>query len=167
MPRWSPTITNYHQTIHTHKLVSAPQPLNMSKLFLPLIVSQTNHQQSEPEGISAHNIHWHRWQVRSPLRHQQSENLEAWGSCNWQGRCWRRFTLIDWFNAFLASPDAPEVIVVSYSLTYWALALTWLMWPWWVMIPIEVDGSYQLMEVINWWKLSTDGSYQPMEVINW
>ena len=23
------------------------------------------------------------------------------------------------------------------SLTYWTLALTWLMWPWWVMIPIE------------------------------
>ena len=33
------------------------------------------------------------------------------------------------------------------------------------MIPIEVDGSYQLMEVINCWKLSTDGSFQLMEVI--
>ena len=41
------------------------------------------------------------------------------------------------------------------------------MWPWWEMIPIEVDGSYQLMEVINWRKLSNDGSYQLMEIINW
>ena len=38
---------------------------------------------------------------------------------------------------FLASPDAREVIVVSYWLTYSALALTWLMWPWWVMIHNE------------------------------
>ena len=28
------------------------------------------------------------------------------------------------------------------------------------------DSSYQLTEVINWWKFSTDGSYQMMEVIN-
>ena len=41
------------------------------------------------------------------------------------------------YPQFLASPDALEVIVVSDLLTYWALALTWLMWPWWVMIPIE------------------------------
>ena len=43
--------------------------------------------------------------------------------------------------SFLASPDALEVIVVTDSLTHLltesALALTWLMWPWWVMIPIE------------------------------
>ena len=39
-------------------------------------------------------------------------------------------------KVFLASPDALEVIVVPYSLTYWTLGLTWLMWPWWVMIPI-------------------------------
>ena len=42
---------------------------------------------------------------------------------------------------FLASPDALEVIVVTdwltHLLTQSALALTWLMWPWWVMIPIE------------------------------
>ena len=57
--------------------------------------------------------------------------------------------------------------LLTHWLTDWALALTWLMWPWWVMIPIEVDGSYQLIEVINWWKFSTDGSYQLMEVFNW
>ena len=26
---------------------------------------------------------------------------------------------------------------VTHSVTQWSLALTWLMWPWWVMIPIE------------------------------
>ena len=45
------------------------------------------------------------------------------------------------FFVFLASPDALEVIVVTdlltYSLTQSALVLTWLMWPWWVMIHIE------------------------------
>ena len=45
------------------------------------------------------------------------------------------------WTALLASPDALEVIVVTdYWLCHSALALTWLMWPWWVMIPIEVDG---------------------------
>ena len=43
--------------------------------------------------------------------------------------------------SFLASPDALEVMLVTEWLTdlpsEWALALTWLMWPWWVMIPIE------------------------------
>ena len=38
---------------------------------------------------------------------------------------------------FLASQDALEVMRVTYWVTHWALALTLLMWPWWVMIPIE------------------------------
>ena len=38
---------------------------------------------------------------------------------------------------FLASPDAIEVMFVTYSLTESALALTLLMWPWWVKIPTE------------------------------
>ena len=42
---------------------------------------------------------------------------------------------------FLASQDALEVMLFTYSLTDWLtdwwLALTWLMWPWWVMIPKE------------------------------
>ena len=37
-------------------------------------------------------------------------------------------------GGFLASPDALEVMLVTYSVTESALALTWLMWP---MIPIE------------------------------
>ena len=43
--------------------------------------------------------------------------------------------------SFLASQDALEVMRVTDWVTYWvtnsALALTLLMWPWWVMIPIE------------------------------
>ena len=46
-------------------------------------------------------------------------------------------SVISFVLYFLASPDALEVIVVSDSLTDWSLGLTWLMWPWWVMIPIE------------------------------
>ena len=38
---------------------------------------------------------------------------------------------------FFASPDALEVVLVPYSLSHSALALTWLMWSWWVIIPIE------------------------------
>ena len=38
---------------------------------------------------------------------------------------------------FLASQDALEVMGVTEWVTDWALALTWLMWLWWVMIPIE------------------------------
>ena len=51
------------------------------------------------------------------------------------------------FNFCLASPDALEVIVVTHLLTYWSIALTWLMWPWWVMIPIE---DSKLIKVIGW-----------------
>ena len=44
-------------------------------------------------------------------------------------------------RTFLASQDALEVMRVTHSLTYlltyWTLALTLLMWPWWVMITIE------------------------------
>ena len=42
---------------------------------------------------------------------------------------------------FFASQDDLEVMRVTHSLTYslthLALALNLLMWPWWVMIPIE------------------------------
>ena len=70
---------------------------------------------------------------------------------------------------FLASPDALEVIVVSSFLPYWALALTWLMWPWWVMIPIEdlTDVTLAIEEVIKRWKFLSDESYQGMKVIKW
>ena len=46
------------------------------------------------------------------------------------------FLLLE-FQCFLASQDALEVMPVTYSLTDSWLALTWLMWPWWVMIPKE------------------------------
>ena len=72
-------------------------------------------------------------------------------------------------ETFLASQDAPEVLRVteslSHILTEWALALTLLMWPWWVMIPIEdftdviLITLMNLMKVISWWKLSSDESY--------
>ena len=37
---------------------------------------------------------------------------------------------------FLASQDAVEVMLFTHSLYSW-LVLTWLIWPWWVMIPKE------------------------------
>ena len=46
------------------------------------------------------------------------------------------FLLLE-FQCFFASQDALEVMPVTYSLTDSWLALTWLMWPWWVMIPKE------------------------------
>ena len=57
---------------------------------------------------------------------------------------------------FLASQDALEVMRV----TDWTLALTLLMWPWWVMIhkKLSKDESYLAMKVILWWKLSCDES---------
>ena len=60
----------------------------------------------------------------------------------------------------------------SHSLTdwvsNWTLALTLLMWPWWVMIPIEDFTDVilmTLMKVIYWWKLSSDESHLVMKVI--
>ena len=43
------------------------------------------------------------------------------------------------YHFFLASPDAQEVMWVSQSVTHWLTPgqATWLMWPWWVMIPLE------------------------------
>ena len=40
-------------------------------------------------------------------------------------------------TAFLESPNAQEVMLFADLLTYSALAVTWLMWPWKVMIPLE------------------------------
>ena len=48
---------------------------------------------------------------------------------------------------------------------------TWLMWPWWVMIPFDlIDVTLaieEVMKVIKWWKLSSDESYEVMKVIKW
>ena len=33
--------------------------------------------------------------------------------------------------------DSRYWVILTHLLTQWSLALTWLMWPWWVMIPIE------------------------------
>ena len=72
---------------------------------------------------------------------------------------WEPF-LISCVSKYLASQDALEVMRVTHSLTHSlshsALALTLLMWPWWVMIPIEdftdvtlvSDESYLVMKVI-------------------
>ena len=38
---------------------------------------------------------------------------------------------------------------LSYWLSYWALALTLLMWPWWVMIPIEDFTDVILMTLMK------------------
>ena len=38
---------------------------------------------------------------------------------------------------FLPSQDALEVMLFTYFLSYWTLAVTWLRWPWWMMIPNE------------------------------
>ena len=52
-------------------------------------------------------------------------------------------------SILLASQDALEVMRVTHWLTYllteWTLALTLLMWPWWVMIP---GDSYLVAKVI-------------------
>ena len=60
----------------------------------------------------------------------------------------------------------------SHSLSDWvshsALALTLLMWPWWVMIPIE-DFTDVILKLWGpwwpWWKLSSDESYLVVKVI--
>ena len=39
--------------------------------------------------------------------------------------------------SYLASQDAIEVMSVTDWLTDWLFALTWRMWLWWVMIPID------------------------------
>ena len=46
-------------------------------------------------------------------------------------------------------------------LSYWALALTLLMWPWWVMIPTEDSTDTTLMTLMT---LITDESYLVMKV---
>ena len=59
---------------------------------------------------------------------------------------------------------------LTHSLSHSALALTLLMWPWWVMIPIEDFTDViliTLMKVISWWKLSSDESYPVMKVTQW
>ena len=53
-------------------------------------------------------------------------------------------------------------------LTEWTFSLTWLMWLWWVMIPIEDFTDVILMnliKVIYWWKLYSGESYLVMKVI--
>ena len=63
-----------------------------------------------------------------------------------------------------------ESHLITYWVTEWALALTLLMWPWWVMIPIEDFTDViliTLMKVILWWKLSSGESYLAMKVILW
>ena len=75
------------------------------------------------------------------------------------------------------------VHLLTNSLTYWTLAVTWLMWPCWMMIPWEDftdedddddgdggdddgdDDGYLVMKVILWWNLSKDESYLVMKVM--
>ena len=67
--------------------------------------------------------------------------------CNICSRLWHSAHIFDegtfiniewrWPLVILASQDAIEVMCVTDSLSKSALALTLLMWPWWVMIPIE------------------------------
>ena len=62
---------------------------------------------------------------------------------------------------------------VTYSLTHWTLAATWLMGLWWLKMKVVnwwklfIDESCQLMKVINWWKLSVDVSCLLMKVVYW
>ena len=78
-------------------------------------------------------------------------------------------------RSLLASPDALEVIVVTYLLTYWlthsALALTWLMWPWWVMIPIEdltdvtLTKTQQVINKFSSKRVQDHATYLPVNMV--
>ena len=62
---------------------------------------------------------------------------------------------------------------LTYSLTHWTLAATWLMGLWWLKMKVVnwwklfIDESCQLMKVVNWWKLSVDVSCLLMKVVYW
>ena len=66
-----------------------------------------------------------------------SNLFQIW-ECFWSLWCLK-------YHRFLASPDAQEVMwfCLSVCLSLTLGLLTWLMWPWWVMIPLEdlVRGS--------------------------
>ena len=61
------------------------------------------------------------------------------------------------YRVFLASQDALEVMLVTVLLTYllshWWLAMTLLMWPWWVMIPKEDLTGVILVSEDGFWRL--------------
>ena len=106
------------------------------------------------------------WHNLTGFHEQQKNPSGLWKSTNLQ-TCAPKML-------FLVSQDALEVMRLTDSLTEWGLALTWLMWPWWVMIPIEdftdsilitLMDLMTLMKVIHWWKLSSDESYLVMKVI--
>ena len=80
----------------------------------------------------------------SPLSQQLPGPLQNPGTSKAQHRyqncktiCFIAFYSVTSVTVFLASQDALEVMRVTDLLTESALALTLLMWPWWVMIPIE------------------------------
>ena len=120
----------------------------------------------------------HPTQTNFPLFHPTQTNLDLrlpMLLLNWKTSNTQSASEISWFAEFcrfLASPDALEVMWVSDWVSHSALALTWLMWPWWVMIPIEdltdiTLAFEQLMKVIKRRKKSSDESYQVMKSIKW
>ena len=58
-----------------------------------------------------------------------------------------RSLISNWSLSFLASQDALEVMYVSQWVSQETLALTWLMWLWWVMITIK----YLIVEYSGKW----------------
>ena len=54
---------------------------------------------------------------------------------------------------FLASQDALGVMLFTDWLTDWWLAMTWLMWPWWMMIPKEDLTGVILLSEDGFWRL--------------
>ena len=79
------------------------------------------------------------------------------------------FSGLFWFFgpswSFLLSPGQPGTIILFVSitrrsrtdvvhwLTEWWLALTWLIWPWWVMIPKEDFIYVTLVSENTFWRL--------------
>ena len=53
----------------------------------------------------------------------------------------------------MTSQDALEVMRVTHWVSEWAFSLTLLMWPWWVMIPIEDFTDVILMTLMTLMKV--------------
>ena len=75
-------------------------------------------------------------------------------------QCSERFHIVSHLTIWRSRRDVAHWL--TYSLTHWTLAATWLMGLWWLKMKVVnwwklfIDESCLLMKVINWWKLSFD-----------
>ena len=86
-------------------------------------------------------------------------------------QCSERFHIVSHLTIWRSRRDVAHWL--TYSLTHWTLAATWLMGLWWLKMKVVnwwklfIDESCQLMKVVNWWKLSVDVSCLLMKVVYW